>query len=119
MSTTKECEKCGELFDIASPGYLCPQCRKENISESLPERNEMPTITVKEKLCAKCGKKYMPTGNCQKYCSDCAGSKEKKLIKPKPVQAQANMVQNEDSMILKMLIELFRKKRSTRLGRLF
>jgi hypothetical protein len=33
------------------------------------------------KICQSCGKKYVPTGNYQKYCSDCQKEKHKECIK--------------------------------------
>jgi uncharacterized coiled-coil protein SlyX len=67
---------------IASP----QEKQKQRITTPEPKKRKISHGVTEKKVCLKCNKEYQPSGNSQKYCTDCHPPKNKtKKQKPSEV----------------------------------
>jgi hypothetical protein len=70
------------------------------ITIEIDEQNRVKIIqSKKERVCKTCGKKFMPLGNCQKYCCEKCGMKSRYIPKKLKIEYNAKQKQTIDEAL--------------------
>jgi len=77
------CDQCGKPFETLADDTTCTQCmikpsRRPTDFPPVPKEiimSDFSNTIRKKKVCVDCMKEFVPTGNCQMRCPECAAKK--------------------------------------------